>query len=244
MKSSRRPRVQVLPETPVEGGPGRVTAIVARANRPGRFDVLVDGRAVGLASVDVLGRLGLREGVSFEPVREQFASEVGLLAVCDRAASMLAFRARSCVELRRQLLHKGEDPAQVDVAIERLRLSGYLDDADFARQFTRSRAARAGLSRGRVRQELARRGVAREIAERAVDEVFAEEGLDEGQALERVARKKLTTLSGLDARARRTRLYAFLARRGYSRDAVRVAVDALCTGAADQGSPLLTERRA
>ena len=131
---------------------------------------------------------------------------------------MLASRARSSAELRRLLVRKGEPADQVNVVIERLLASGLLDDALFARQFTRSKALGAGLSRRRLRQELARKGVPRDVSDDAIDEVLAEEHIDDSTSIERVARKKLRTLSRFDIATKRRRLYAFLARRGYDVD--------------------------
>jgi len=138
----------------------------------------------------------------------------------ERALDMLEARARGVTELRRLLIKKGEPPDDVDAAIERLRAAGVLDDANFARQLTRSKALGGGHSRRRIQQELAKRGVARDVSDDAIQEVFEEEGVDEQAAIERVARKKLRTLIGADATARKRRLYAFLARRGYDADAI------------------------
>lgn len=138
----------------------------------------------------------------------------------ERALDMLEARARAVTELRRLLIKKGEPPDEVDAAIERLRASGVLDDANFARQLTRSKALGGGHSRRRIQQELAKRGVPRDVSTEAIEEVFDEEGVDEDASIERVARKKLRTLTGVDAATRKRRLYAFLARRGYNADAV------------------------
>src|SRR5579884_459101 len=108
----------------------------------------------------------------------------------DRALDMLEARARGVAELRRLLIRKGEPEADVDAAIERLRASGLLDDANYARQLTRSKALGAGLSKRRIQQELAKRGVARETSDQAIDEVFEDEAIDEDVSIERVARKK------------------------------------------------------
>src|SRR5581483_2891520 len=135
----------------------------------------------------------------------------------------LEARARAADELRRLLIKKGEPQPDVDEAIERLKQMGLLDDSNFARQFTRSKALGAGLSRRRIQQELARRGVARDVSEHAIEDVFDEERVDEDAAIERVARKKLRMLTKVDDETRRRRLYAFLARRGYdSEDIGRV----------------------
>ena len=134
---------------------------------------------------------------------------------------MLEARSRAVDELRRLLLKKGEPAADVDAAIARLQRAGLLDDANFARQFTRSKALGAGMSRQRLQQELARRGVARDVSEQAIDSVFADERIDEDASIERVARKKLRMLARLSDETRRRRLYGFLARRGYDSDDIQ-----------------------
>jgi len=142
----------------------------------------------------------------------------------DRALDMLEARSRGVTELRRLLLKKGEPESDVDAAIERLKANGLLDDANFARQLTRSKAVGPGLSRRRIAQELAKRGVDRAVSSEAIDEVFEDENVDEEASLERVARKKLRTLTKLDDVTRQRRLFAFLARRGYASDDVRRVV--------------------
>lgn len=146
----------------------------------------------------------------------------------ERALDMLEARARAVTELRRLLIRKGEPEADVDAAIDRLRANGLLDDANFARQLTRSKAVGAGLSRRRIQQELSKRGVARDVTDEAIEQVFDEEGVDEEASIERVARKKLRMLANADDATRKRRLYSFLARRGYDNDDIqRVMRDVL-----------------
>jgi regulatory protein len=187
-----------------------ITAIVASPRRPGRFDLLV-----------------VTVGRPFDALRDQVQREAALLATYDRALNMLALRARSARELRRQLVRKGESAEQVDAAIARLQAAGLLDDGAFARQFARSKALGAGMSRRRIQQELGRRGVAREIGDGAIADVFEEEQLDEAAVVERAARKKLRSLESLDVETRKRRLFAFLARRGYDLDDIKRAVQAV-----------------
>jgi regulatory protein len=146
---------------------------------------------------------------------------------------MLEARSRGVAELRRLLIRKGEPEPEVDAAIERLRSSGILDDANFARQLTRSKAVGAGLSRRRIGQELAKRGVSRDVSDEAIAAVFDEEGIDEAASIDRVARKKLRMLTKVDDATRRRRLYAFLARRGYDSDAIGRVIQTLLAPADD-----------
>jgi regulatory protein len=181
--------------------------------------VFVDGHERATLSLEAIERLRLAIGTALDDrMGAALDREAAVLATYDRAINMLAARARSSVELRRLLVRKGEPAEYVAVAIERLVAAGLLDDASFARQFARSKALGAGLSRRRLQQELARKGVARELSDDAIEEVFDEEGIDDSASIERVARKKLRTLSKLDAPTQRRRLYAFLARRGFNSD--------------------------
>jgi regulatory protein len=196
-----------------------ITAITPNARKPGRFAVHIDGRSDFTLSIEAIERLRLALGtVVDDRTAHDVEREAAVLATYDRALDMLASRARASAELRRLLVRKGEPTDQVNVVIDRLLTAGLLDDALFARQFARSKALGAGLSRRRLRQELARKGVARDVSDEAIEEVLAEENIDDSASIERVARKKLRTLSRLDIATQRRRLYAFLARRGYDVD--------------------------
>jgi regulatory protein len=152
----------------------------------------------------------------------------------ERALDMLEARSRAVAELRRLLIRKGEPETEVDAAIERLRANGLLDDRNFARQLTRSKALGAGLSRRRIQQELSKRGVPRDVSDEAIEQVFDEEGVDEEASIERVARKKLRMLGKADDETRRRRLYAFLARRGYDNDDIQRVLRDLVEPALDE----------
>lgn len=203
------------PELPTR----RVTSIVPSPRKPGRFDIEIDGMPTATLSIDAIERFGLGIGAVIDDrTAVAIQRELAILQTYDRALNMLAARGRASAELRRLLVRKGEPADAVDIAIERLVSVGFLDDAAFARQFARSKGVSGGLSRRRLQQELGRRGVSRETGSEAIETVFTEEGIDEEAAIERVARKKLRSLSSLDDATKRRRLYSFLARRGYDSD--------------------------
>ena len=145
----------------------------------------------------------------------------------DRALNILAFRARSVSELRRQLLKKGEATADVEKAITRLMEQRLLNDEDFARQYARVKLTYAGASRFKIIQELGRKGIARPMAEEAMDALSESEGLDASENIHRVAEKKWRALSKLDDVSARRRLYAFLARRGFNPEEIRGAMSVI-----------------
>src|SRR5207245_9313922 len=118
--------------------------------------------------IEAIERLQLAVGVTVdERLDAALERETNIVRTYDRALNMIALRARSASELHRLLVRKGEEAEYVDIAIERLVRAGFLDDSSFAKQFTRSKVAGAGLSRRRVQPELARRGVPRDIVESA-----------------------------------------------------------------------------
>jgi regulatory protein len=201
-----------------------ISGIVPAPRPAGRFAVLVDGSERAVLSLDAIERLGLVVGRSVVGLEEAIALESARLQSYDRALNMLAFRARSSTELARSLVRKGEEKAHVDWAIARLKEQGLVDDAAFARAFTRSKVVGGKQSRRRVEQELARKGVSRAVAGEAINDVFEDEAVDQRSIVQEAARKKLRSLAGLEPAVQRRRLYAFLARRGYDLDDIRAAI--------------------
>jgi regulatory protein len=205
----------------------QITGIVPVPRPAGRFAVLVDGRELGVLSLEAIERLRLTVGRPVAGLEEAIATEAARLHTYDRALNILAFRARSSSELARSLVRKGEERPHVDWAIGRLTEQGLLDDEAFARSFARSKVVGGKQSRRRVQQDLARRGVSRTVSDEAIDTVFDEEAVDQRSIVEEAARKKLRSLAGLEPAVQRRRLYGFLARRGYELDDIRATLDSI-----------------
>jgi regulatory protein len=138
----------------------------------------------------------------------------------ERALGLLAVRQRSRRELERRLVNAGFEPDAVIVELDRLELVGLLDDEAFARGVVEGRMGARGESRRVVAGRLAQAGVAADVACLALDD--APEG--EQERADRLAESRLTRLQGLDPRAASTRLYGFLARRGYPPEVASTAV--------------------
>lgn len=204
-----------------------VTGIVESPRKDGRYVVELDGRAGPTVSLEILERLAVRVGAAVDEGRmAALEGEAAALRTYDRALNMLAFQARSSRDLQRRLVQKGEEPALVDAAVARLVERGLLDDADYARQLTRSKVLGGGASKRRVQQELFKKGVSRTTADEAIAEVFEDEQVDEQAIVDEAARKKVRSLAKLDPETRRRRLYGFLARKGYDSARIRLAMQA------------------
>lgn len=220
----RRPDVEV--DAPLPPG-GTITAIVASPRAPGRFSVIIDGKAAHTLGLAAIERLGLAVGATTVGREENVAREEGLLRTYDRAVGMLAARGRAGKDLERLLVRKGEPAEFARHAVERLVSEGFVDDHSYARSFVRSKSAGAGLARFRLKQELGRQGVERVVSDEAIAKVFEEEAIDELATATALATKRARSLHGIDPQSRRRRLYAFLGRRGYSPDVISLAIAAL-----------------
>lgn len=203
-----------------------IRAIAETGRRGGRFVVeLSEGDEV-IVSLDAIGEQRLVVGRALAPAElERLRAEAAVLAAYDKGIELLVFRPRAAADLRRRLVQKGIGAPAAEVAVERLVARGIVDDRAFAVEMARSKALGAGASRRRIGQELARRGVARDVADAAVAEVWEREEVDQSETVERLARRRLASLRGLDAQTQRRRLYGFLARRGYDADDVRRALE-------------------
>lgn len=147
----------------------------------------------------------------------------------EQALRLLAGRAHFRAELRRKLLARGYEPAEVEEALARCAEQGYLDDAATARTFTAERQERRGLGRVRIAAELRRRGAGSEAVMAALADSSDEDEL--ARARDAAARWRrrgapAAAASGdddADAEARRARhaaLARHLDRKGFSRRAI------------------------
>jgi len=144
------------------------------------------------------------------------------------AVRALMRRAHSVHEMRRALERRCDDASLVRAELDRLKAQNLLDDARYARDFARNRAAVRRQGRFRIAQELRRRGVPDRHIESALEEAFVAQ--DERALLrERLQRKLRSMRRPLDER-RIAGLYRSLLRSGFSGDQVRAAINAMARG--------------
>jgi regulatory protein len=149
----------------------------------------------------------------------------------EAALVFLGYRPRSEKEVRDRLRRGGYEQGAIEHAIARLHEWRYLDDADFARRWVENRTAHRPRGKRLLQQELRHKGIDGETARDAIDEA----DLDETGAAEALARRRLPAYAGDDAASIRRRLGAYLARRGYGYDVIRIALDRALGEAEDEG---------
>ena len=169
-----------------------------------------------------------------EPLVDELAEE-RLAPLTAKANRLIEQRDRSVAELRRRLtdsLDEGDDPALVEAVIDRCLRAGMLDDARFAHEWVRQRAANQRKSVAVLRRELREKGVAAPVIEEALEQVSE---ADQDRVLGELVTKKAGTVKTVPAdrrdydRALR-RIGGVAARRGFpqgrSLTAARQALDA------------------
>ncbi len=188
--------------------------------------VYLDGEKVGRLKATDVEELGLQRGAELDATEEREVMRRGqVVEARETCLSLLARRSRSRTELLRRLKTRKIGREIAEVVIGELERLGLVDDREHAQawadQAMRSGRAGPGAIRARLRQQ----GVSAEVAREATEAAMA--GADEEELARRMAEKRLRALSKVDAETRRRRLYDYLARRGFSHEAIRSAVQAL-----------------
>jgi regulatory protein len=135
------------------------------------------------------------------------------------AYRFLTYRPRSRAEIEAKLHDKEFNDAIIGAVLADLERLGYVNDLQFAHDWTRSRIRLRGFGRRRIEQELNNKGIGQEMIREVFAEVFSEG--TESETAKLVVEKRLNTMKALDRETRRRRLAGFLERKGFSFDIIR-----------------------
>jgi regulatory protein len=195
-------------------------------------------------ALDVMERSGIHVGddVTIQDLA-QLQEDDTKWRVRQAALHLLSYRPRAKQELRRRLRSKDFPYELVEWCLRALEEEGLIDDHAFASAYISSRIRHTPRGRFRLTQELREKGVAAEITEQAIDQAFSNEETSERALACAAARRWLdrqgsSLIEGLaganrsDERERaRRRLHAFLSRRGFGSDVIRVGMEEAEAGA-------------
>jgi regulatory protein len=205
---------------------GVVTALEVQKRDKERVNVFIDGEfAFGL---NLLDAARLRKGqVLAEAEIAALRDADAVVQAVNKAAHFLSYRPRSEQEVRRNLKEKETPPDVIEAAIERLSGMGYLDDAAFARYWVDNRSQFKPLSHRALRQEMRQKGLSDSVIAEALGE------LSESDLAYKAAETQLRKLRNRTEQEFKTKMNAFLQRRGFSysttQDVVRRLIETLET---------------
>lgn len=164
-------------------------------------------------------------------------------AAMEIAVRFLGTRPRTRWELERRLRRAAAEAEVIAATLDRLAAMGYVDDIAFARWWAEQRDRHAPRGRRMVEAELRQHGVPRDVLEELRGTELAEPALD-GETLPGTEGER--ALAALDRHLRgrpmptdpkaRQRIGAFLIRRGFDPDTVRIAIRAAAAESTPGGS--------
>ena len=132
-----------------------------------------------------------------------------------RAAKLLAAKARSIAELRERLLEgRGVTDNVVEEVIARLKEYGYLDDERFALSYASLKVKQQPIGRRRLQQNLKMKQVTNEVADEALDLVYAE--TPEEELIDRAIEKRIRLRGQPKTRLEAKSLFDHLLRQGFA----------------------------
>lgn len=192
-----------------------ITRLVAVGERSKKVKVYLDGTyAFSVeAAVALEAKLRLNQELNqsgLETLERENQAKKALAA----AQNILSFRPRSEKELRQKLTQKGYDAQTISGCLARLKESGLVNDAAFARYWAENRASFSPRSGRMVNLELRQKGVPSELAEATCEEV------DDDSAAYAAGHKKASRLGTADYEEFRRKVGEYLKRRGFGYDVI------------------------
>ena len=205
-----------------------ITGLETQKRNARRVNVHVDGVYAFSLSLDEAARLHKGQVLTGADIA-RLQGEDEVQRAVDRALRFLAVRPRSEQEVRQSLRLKEVPPAVIDLALERLRTLGYLDDHAFAEFWASDRRQFKPLSTRALRYELRQKGVSADI----IDDVVREQ--DDSEEAYRAAQSQIRRVRSAQPQELRQKLMAFLARRGFGPGVSRTAVNRLLDELEEEG---------
>lgn len=140
------------------------------------------------------------------------------------ALRLLSFRPRSIAELKDRLKLKKHPAELIDETIELLKRQGLLDDAKFAKLYANSVVSSKPMGKKRLELDLVKKGLTPKAAKETLASI---EGYDEKKAAYDLVRGRFLRMEGLPVQTKKSRIFGFLQRRGFSSDIIYSVINDL-----------------
>ena len=135
-----------------------------------------------------------------------------------KATDLLANQEQSTATLRRKLLARNYDAAEVDEALEKLKRYNYLDDAETCQRQFEDFYSAGKLSVRQIAAKLIQRGFDKEFVEQLIP--------DDADEHDRLAAEKLLAKKFPDAaKFERVKAWQFLSTRGFGGEIISLAIE-------------------
>jgi regulatory protein len=143
-----------------------------------------------------------------------------LEAAFQKSLRFIAYKPRTNFDVRKKLIESGYPEEIVEIILQRLEEKGYINDHQFANNWSENKSLNKPRSKKLIRLELKQKSIDEEIIEEVVNRMDSDDEL----AI-RAAEKYYRKLSNLEEITFRRRLTGFLLRRGFSYSVIKPIVD-------------------
>lgn len=179
-----------------------------------------------VVSEEIVYRHRLKEGIVITTFQlERLLSESEMFH-CDRTvARLLAMREHSVGEIRVKLSKRRFSSDMIRQVVKKYKDQGMLDDVRFALEIAKSLIARRPCGRSYLTGYLRRKLIDRALAEQTTEAVLT--GKNEIELAVSALEKRWTEFSRFELEVTKRKSYNYLARRGFSYEAAKVAFEKL-----------------
>ena len=153
---------------------GEITAILPQKKDKTRCNIYLNGQFYCGMKLEVVMNNRLKCGAEVSPsYLDDLQLESEKMTALDKALNHLSSSMKTRKQITDFLKKKGYLNGIIEYVLEKLESYGYIDDAEYARQYTNS----AGKTKGRrlIALELQKKGVSAEQAHQAVENIQGEE---------------------------------------------------------------------
>lgn len=153
---------------------GEITAILPQKKDKTRCNIYLNGQFYCGMKLEVVMNNRLKCGAEVSPsYLDNLQLESEKMTALDKALNHLSSSMKTRKQITDFLKKKGYLNGIIEYVLEKLESYGYIDDAEYARQYTNS----AGKTKGRrlIALELQKKGVSAEQAHQAVENIQGEE---------------------------------------------------------------------
>ena len=198
----------------------KITSIEIQAKRKDRFSIFLDGEFAFGIHQEILLKSGIARGDELDEKQiEQILSIEDEKKAKDKAFRLLAVRARSKKEIITRLAQAGFSERVISTVVEDLESHKFINDAEFATMFARSRMITRPVGVFVLRLELQQKGLTEEDIENGIEAAYKD--IDEKSVAWELAKKRKKVVRKLEETKAKKRVSDFLLRRGFGWDIVK-----------------------
>ena len=196
--------------------------ISSQKGRGTKIHLLIDGEYKITTDIEFWSINSVADGTDLsEEEREELVSAINYRKAFNKCADYLSRRSHSEKELLDKVIKGGVDRDSAVKAIERFKELGYINDRDFAFEYTEYLLNSKRYSLNRVKQELYYKGISKDIISEAIDGIET----DQAQTVINIINKSY--VRKLNEEGGREKVIAALMRRGFSYSDIKEAFNRL-----------------